>query len=398
MRLIIIGAALAVCAFAHSAAHAQPGKTYPRVRTATGGFYGPTQANYQFTRRYGRPWRGDFPSNGSLLRNSGRRISPRRRFSGYGYRRYAYPGYYGYGNYFDYGYGLYGYPDYGTYSPYVPSYPVVIPSNPIVIDPDPLDNDLVDQDQQVQDRQRLQNLIPVQQQKNDPLLVNKSNAAARQRSLHQQGLGDFNMKERKFSKAYAHYRRAATAAPDLPANYFRMAWALAATGHYASAVREIKRGLRLDPYWPLTGESLDERFGFDNEIAKNNVLLQAAQWVRDDIRDPDRLFLMGALLHFNNDIDKALKFFETAGQLAGSPQHVQLFLHPQQPPKQADAADAGQPADAPNQPAPQQQPPQQPAPPQRPAKASPPPPVPEPEPMPVEKKSEVSGPVLPMLR
>ncbi len=346
MKLFISGALMSVFVLGSTDAFAQPGKTYPKVRGASGGLYGPTQARYQYAQRYGRQWRqNDFPSNGSLMRNQGGQLG---HFQHHGRNRSYGQGYPSWG-YADY--GNYGYTDYGVYSPYAPYYPAVVESFPVFVEPAPIDNNVLNRDQQIEDLQRLKNLIPLPKAQNLAVDVKKSNGPARQRSLHQQGLGDFNMQQRKFNKAYEHYKRAVAAAPDLPANYFRMAWALAAAGYHSSAVREIKRGLRLDPYWPLTGESLDERFGLDNEIAKNNVLLTTAQWVREDIRDPDRLFLMGALLHFNNDIDRALKFFETAGQLAGSPQYVQLFLHPQEPPKKGDAVDAGNPpADAPADP------------------------------------------------
>tara|TARA_R110002096_G_scaffold290041_3_gene484370 strand:- start:73 stop:297 length:225 start_codon:yes stop_codon:yes gene_type:complete len=46
----------------------------------------------------------------------------------------------------------------------------------------------------------------------------------------------------------------------------------------------------LDPYWPLTNVSLDKQFELQNEIGKDSVLLKAAEWGREDIRDPDSFF------------------------------------------------------------------------------------------------------------
>jgi hypothetical protein len=51
-----------------------------------------------------------------------------------------------------------------------------------------------------------------------------------------------------------------------------------------------------------------------------------AAWVREDIRDPSRLFLMGVLLHFNDDPDKSRTFFEAASALAPEPMYAQAFL------------------------------------------------------------------------
>ncbi len=390
MRLFIAGAALAICAASAADAQAQPGKTYPKVYGATGHLYGPTQAHYQYARQYGREWTG-----GSNIRGVGHHHHHHHRSFGFGF-----PGFFGgygvygasYGGF--YNYGAVGYPAFGPIYNYSPAYPLVIQGHPFILGADPFDNDVLKQDQPIHDLQKLKKLLTPPANRPIAVAVKKSNGAAKQRSLHQQGLGDVAFFDQNFSKAYAHYRDAMRAAPDIPENYFRMGWALAATGHLESAVREIKRGLLLDPYWPLTGISLDERFGPENEIRKNSVLLNAAQWVREDIRDPDRLFLMGVLLHFNNDIDKALKFFETAGQLAGSPQHVQLFLHPQTPPQDQPDADAGDDND--QQPAPPQG---QPNPPQPPAD-TPVPPAPDPEPgeprAHVPAAQPVSGPVLPV--
>ncbi|QDT48774.1 Tetratricopeptide repeat protein [Symmachiella dynata] len=408
MKFFIAGAALAVCALTAATAQAQPGKTYPKVYGASGGLYGPTQAHYQYARRYGRAWTGG--SNTSGRRHHHGHHHHRGGFGGRGY--YGGPGFYGgygYSRSYGYlgGYGLYG----GTYGGYYGysaiSYPVVAPifnsvqwnptviqGQPLIMGADPFDNEVLKQDQQIANLQQLKNaLMPAA---NAPVVVavKKSNGAAKQRSLHQQGLGDVAFLQQKYSKAYSHYRSATKVAPDLTDNYFRMAWALVAMGHEASAVREIKRGLRLDPYWPLTGVSLDERFGPQNEIGKDAVLLKTAQWVREDIRDPDRLFLMGVLLHFNDDIDRALKFFETASQLAGAPQYVQLFLHPQTPPQDADAA-GGDPAAGQDPPiAPPQQQPAPALPPGQPP--LPPAPMPEPAQLPANEAA-ASGPVLPVI-
>ena len=51
---------------------------------------------------------------------------------------------------------------------------------------------------------------------------------------------------------------------------------------------------------------------------------------------------MIALLHFNDDIDRAFKSFETAGQPACSPQDIQLFLNLQTIPQDADDGDDDQ--------------------------------------------------------
>jgi len=317
MRRFIGGVILAISVCGGSVAEAQPARFFH------GGHGG-----------VGRHWH----RGGSASFVGGRRHF----FRGCGFPAYGYGLWGGWsGSYYNasaFVYPAYDYPMFGGVYGYLPN---VIQPHPIILGKDPFDNPVLKKDQQLDELQKIKDALRLVGANPKPLKIKKSNGAAKQRSLHQQALGDLNFRERKFSKAYSHYRSAVRAAPDLAENYFRMAWALASMEQHLSAVQEIKRGLRVDPYWPLTGLNLDAQFGDENALSKGAMLLSAAQWVRDDIRDPDRLFLMGVMLHFNDDVDRALKFFETAGQLAGSPQHVQLFLHPQAPPDQQDDAPVG---------------------------------------------------------
>jgi hypothetical protein len=108
-----------------------------------------------------------------------------------------------------------------------------------------------------------------------------------------------------------------------------MAVTLAAMQEFDSAVDELKRLIQLDPEWPAHGDRLDDLFGADHNISKNVLLHKVSGWVREDVRDPDRLFLMGVLLHFNEDADKAKTFFETANLLTGGDAgYVSAFLTP----------------------------------------------------------------------
>lgn len=377
MKSFIAGATLTLCTLTASVALAQPGKTYPKVHTNTGSLYGPTQAHYQYERRYGHSWNGGQRAS----RGHGRHFRGGHRHHHHGHHLQSYGGY---GYYPSSGYWSGGYPSSGYYYGYAPLAPIIIQPHPLFVGPDPFDNPVLWKDQPIEDLEKLKKLLPFPDKKQPPLVVKKSNATARQRSLHFQGQGDLSFRERRFTKAYSQYRQASRAARDLTAPYFRMGLALAAAGHYGSAVREIKHGLQLDPDWPLTGESLGERFGDENVLAKNNTLHRVAQWVREDIRDPERLFLMGVLLHFNRDPDRAIKFFETADLLAGSPRHIQLFLR-------AEKGDADKDAGIKKPP---QAPPQngaalpQPIPQKQIKPAQPPlPPVPEPE---KEKAAEAS--------
>jgi tetratricopeptide (TPR) repeat protein len=148
------------------------------------------------------------------------------------------------------------------------------------------------------------------------------------KSIHAQAQGDVYMHRLKFLNAYERYKVAMNAANDRPEPYFRLGYALAAVGSYDSAVKYIKEGLELYPQWPAHGERLEGIFGDDNRLAILSLIERVTGWVRDDIRDPDRLFLVGVLLHFNGD-NRANAFFEAAYRLAGGGDHLLAFLQPQ---------------------------------------------------------------------
>jgi len=121
--------------------------------------------------------------------------------------------------------------------------------------------------------------------------------------------------------------------------------ALAGLGEFRGAARAFKMALQLNPRWPEEGPSLAELFGPDNDIAKNTVLQRALAWTKADIRDPDRLFVMGVLLWFNEDLDAARKVFQTAAQLTEGTSPAMAFLKVETAP--AGSAPAAVPAQAP---------------------------------------------------
>lgn len=169
-----------------------------------------------------------------------------------------------------------------------------------------------------------------------PLFIKPSNAEAKRKSLRYQSQGDEYFVKMNYLQAYARYKQACAAAPDRPEPRFRLAVTLAALGRFGPASDEIKRLVRLDPQWPAHGDRLDDLFGVEHNLSKNSMLQRTAEWVREDVRDPDRLYLMGVLLHFNEDVEKARKFFETASLLSDSPGYVRVFLDaPARPAKPA---------------------------------------------------------------
>ena len=230
-----------------------------------------------------------------------------------------------------YGSTTYGYPYFGPYYSYVPLAPVIRQTRPYWIGGDPFAN--VANNNSGQQPNGLGNpQVAVGQPASQPAQTNVKifgktpTTDTLRRSIRYQAQGDEYFAKANYLQAYGHYKQAITAAPTRPEPRFRLALALAATTNYSLAVEEIKRAMRFDPNWPQTGPQLDELFGAENILGKNAVLHKVAGWVREDIRDPDRLFLMGVLLHFNDDPDKSHTFFEASSTLATVPIYAQAFL------------------------------------------------------------------------
>jgi tetratricopeptide (TPR) repeat protein len=153
-----------------------------------------------------------------------------------------------------------------------------------------------------------------------------STAAAKVRSIRALHEGDLQVRNLQFAMAARRYREALTAAEDRPEPYFRLAFAEAAIGDFSEAVRLYKLGLQLDPGWPDHGPTLNELMGEGNLLAKTQVKQRVADWTLENARDPDRLFLLGVLLHKDGDADKARLLFETATALVGRKPYLTAFL------------------------------------------------------------------------
>lgn len=168
--------------------------------------------------------------------------------------------------------------------------------------------------------------------------VSGSSRAGKERSKQFQAEGDRWLRDGQNVKAYLRYLEAQREAEDLGEVYFRQAFTLVAMGRYSHAVSKLKRGLQVDPQSARTGKTLDEIYGVENVDQKVEYLQRVADWVNAEVRDPDRLYLMGVMLHFDED-SRASEFINAAWKIAGKGQHIQAFLQsPGSPPKELPAA------------------------------------------------------------
>ncbi len=371
--LLVVGLALAT-----NVSWAQPGVTYPKVYGPTGSLYGPTQAHYQYQRQYGRAWvspTGRVASPlGSVAAANGVAVSPYRVVRPV---RFGYP------------VGGYGLP-YGPFvggvqvrTPWVnvgvnrgvavavpgvvqygngPFYhqgwesvaPVVRQAHPLWVGQNPFDNEVLAR-ARLEEQLRWQRPVVVPKTNPRPRLqVVESSPEMKARSLKYRINGDVWFRKQQYSTAVSRYKSAVQAASDVAHNHYRLGFAMVAAGHPELAVKSFRRGVEIDPLSPQTGITLDELFGPENALAKSSYLLSGADWVREDIRDPDRLFVMGVLLHFDGQEDKGAEFFETAYRLAGRGDHLLAFLRPavaEAPPAAPPAAPAVPAPPQPNAPA-----------------------------------------------
>ncbi|MBA4029861.1 MAG: hypothetical protein C0478_02950 [Planctomyces sp.] len=153
------------------------------------------------------------------------------------------------------------------------------------------------------------------------------------RSLEAQSLGDHWFRQQQWAKAFVEYRKAVSLADDRGEAHFRTGLCLAAMGRHTSAVAYFKRALYLNPEIAREGASLVMLFGQDNDLARMNTIHRASDWVREDIRDTDRLFLLGLLLHFDRD-PRSIEVLQAGLQMAGRGPHFEVLLASQLAPAQ----------------------------------------------------------------
>lgn len=211
----------------------------------------------------------------------------------------------------------------------VPGTLPTLPANPQFNNPGaasnlPLNNALNDD----QARWNDQNYLPEPSRKIQRHII-PSTRHARELSLRNQVKGDEYFKKQDYRRAYDRYKLAASLTKDIATPHFKKGFALVALKQYDRAAFEFKQGLILDPGWPATGESLISLFGAENVIAKDSILHQVAEWVKQDIRDPERLFVFGVMLHFDGQTEQAMDVIRTAARLEGRGDHFLAFLNPQ---------------------------------------------------------------------
>ncbi len=154
-----------------------------------------------------------------------------------------------------------------------------------------------------------------------------STPAGKLKSLEHQVRGDEKLRKRLWAQAYMSYRSAIDAAGDRGEARFRQGFTYTAMRHFSSAVREFRRGLFLDPTLAESGIGLSMLYGPESEILRTSIFHKVGEWVKEDPRDPDRWFLLGLMLHFEDD-PRSREALKTAQGLSDGPQdHLVSLLN-----------------------------------------------------------------------
>jgi tetratricopeptide (TPR) repeat protein len=158
-------------------------------------------------------------------------------------------------------------------------------------------------------------------------VIRKSNLEMKRQSVRAEGFGDEHFVKRDFGRAMNRYKEAAQAAPDRATPRLKLGITYCALNHPDLAAREFKRALVIDPGLPATATRLEDLFGGpQGDVSRNRLLMLVGDWVRQDIRDPDRLLVLGTLLYLDENVDQAMPFLKTSAQLSGRLTYLDPFV------------------------------------------------------------------------
>jgi hypothetical protein len=185
------------------------------------------------------------------------------------------------------------------------------------------------------------NPLPFPSITNNQPIIPESTPQAKENSLQYQTQGDLQLQQFNYLAASERYRKAAEAAPDRPEARYRLAITLAARSRFLEAVDQLKLAVAINPTFPQHAESLDQLFGAANTFEKVRVKQRVAEWTLQDARDPNRLFLLGALLYLDGD-PKSQTTLQTATELAGREEYLLSFMAPRGTPQVSPIAETPQ--------------------------------------------------------
>ena len=127
--------------------------------------------------------------------------------------------------------------------------------------------------------------------------------------------GDVLFRRQQFHAALQKYKQAASAAPELAEVHWRQGHALVAIGEYERAATMLKRALALSEDAKRGGFRLEMLYG-PAVATKEMHLERLAEWTLAHQRSPDGYFLIGLILWYDGQSERAEKFLRRSGDLS----------------------------------------------------------------------------------
>jgi len=147
------------------------------------------------------------------------------------------------------------------------------------------------------------------------LKVRTSNAESRRRADRLIAQGDELFQKHQWNSALQKYKQAVQLAPDVAECSWRQGHALIAVNQFGQAADAFRRAMLLSDDASRGGFRLVTLYG-DSEAAKNAHLeALAAEALRSTINS-DPYFLIGVMLHYDGQPERAQKFFARAAALS----------------------------------------------------------------------------------
>lgn len=152
-------------------------------------------------------------------------------------------------------------------------------------------------------------------------------AAEQAKSVRLQVQGDAAFKNENWRQAFDLYRQAADVDKDNGTAVMKMGYAALALGQFSDAVEYFKQALKRDPILARTGPPATEMYG-QARLAWSKHLGRLTDWVDANVRDSDRVLLLGIVLSLNGD-PRADELLTDAWQLSGGKADVvKILLNP----------------------------------------------------------------------
>jgi tetratricopeptide (TPR) repeat protein len=143
----------------------------------------------------------------------------------------------------------------------------------------------------------------------------RSSITDRSRARQQIKLGDAAFLAGHYADALSRYRNATETAADYAEAHYRKGHAYVAVGKYDLAAASFRRGLELEPAARREGFRLDNLYGVKSKAKVVHLEnLAAAALMREDVAD--NYFLLGLMLRFDGENERAERFLAKAASLS----------------------------------------------------------------------------------